>query len=274
MPGNMSFKYRVIFAGLLTLALLITPALIGFAAGEWAIDTLDILNDDFVKATVKEIECKHCRTSDAELRSQGLTLEDIKKVRAFCALSTEEKTEKIKEVIRAARKQVAECRKKQCKGSITGYTNSYDCYFSGENTGIPNYADLGLSYSTCSWHDPTPNSCKVEGAVACLWGCTNVDPVLGWSSDTKLFTSRSALEASIWPLGYHYTTIPGLEGTYSRWLSYGYRYEIQSAGTVVINGRTYYKFHSEGPEPSPEFNWYASLRGWWPTEVYVWHDNC
>jgi hypothetical protein len=59
MPRNL--KYRIILGGLLTLALLVTPALVGFAAGEWAIDTLDILNDNFVKATVKDIECKHCR---------------------------------------------------------------------------------------------------------------------------------------------------------------------------------------------------------------------
>ncbi len=35
----------------------------------------------------------------------------------------------------------------------------------GYNVGIPNYGDLGLNSSTCTWHDPNPD-CKVKGTVA------------------------------------------------------------------------------------------------------------
>jgi len=214
---------------------------------------------DRVREIVKDIEEKHCKMTDEELLNQQLTEEDVTKVREFCSLPTDEK-------VKILEKEFSKIKEHQCskdkEGKIVGYNNTYTCVYDGINTGIPNYADLGLSSSTCSWHDPNPD-CKIEGKVACLWGCTNVDPVLGWH--TKWFSSTSALENEIFPKGY-YKVSSNYGGDYRRWVGYGYSYQVHSIGGGY--------WHSEGPEPSPDFNWYAYLRGWWPVEVSTWHYNC
>ncbi len=105
--------------------------------------------------------------------------------------------------------------------------------------------------------------------MACLWGCTNPDPVLGWH--IKEFSNVSELENEIILKSYH-KVADYYGGDYRRWLDYGYSYQVHYWGDFDNDGKP--EYHSEGPEPSPEFNWYAFLRGWWPEEVYVWHDNC
>lgn len=197
--------------------------------------------------------------TDEELLSQKLTDEDIKKVRKFCSLSTEEKFNILEKEFRKLRERKSAVK----EGKIVNPNGTYTCISDGINWGIPNYADLGLSASTCSWHDSQPADCKIEGKIACLWGCTNPDPVLGWH--TKYFASITALENEIFPKGYHKVS-DNYGGDYARTLSYGYRYQVHSIGGGY--------WHSEGPEPDVEFNWYAYLRGWWPVEVSWWHYTC
>lgn len=198
--------------------------------------------------------------TDEELLNQKLTEDDINKVREFCSLSTEEK-EKILD------KEFSKIKEKECakdkEGKVLGYTNTYTCVYDGINWGIPNYADLGESSGSCTWHDPEPIDCKIEGKIACLWGCTNPDSVLGWH--TKWFASTTDLENEILPKGYHKVS-DNYGGDYRRWLDYGYSRQVHSIGGGW--------WHNEGPEASPEFNWYAYLRGWWPVEVSHWHYNC
>lgn len=226
------------------------------------------IRGDKLKEIVKDIEEIHCKMTDEELRNQKLTEEDIRRVREFCSLPTEEKERNLEKEFR----KIKELRGKKCdkEGKVLNYNNTYTCYWDGFNYGIPNYADLGLSSSTCSWHDAEPTACKVEGGVACLWGCTNVDSVLGWH--TKWFESRTALENEILPKGYVRLS-DAYGGDYGRSISYGYRWQVHATADVDPNtGRG--TWHNEGPEPDPAFNWYAYLRGWWPVEVSVWHDTC
>ncbi len=49
-----------------------------------------------IPVIVKEIEEMHCKMTDAELLSQKLTKEDIKKVREFCNIPTAEKEKNFK----------------------------------------------------------------------------------------------------------------------------------------------------------------------------------
>ena len=208
----------------------------------------------------------HCKMTEKELLDQKLTKEDIKEVREFCSLPTEEKERRLEKEFKKIKDKT--CKDKESK--IVGYNNSYTCVYDGINFGIPNYADLGLSSGTCSWHDDTPTNCKVEGRIACLWGCTNQDPELGWH--TKWFASVTDLENEIFPKDYHRVS-SNYGGSYRRWVDYGYSYQVHATADVDPNtGRG--TWHNEGPEPSSEFNWYAYLRGWWPVEVSTWHYNC
>lgn len=217
--------------------------------------------DELAEAMTKDLRSK-CYVSEKELLAEGLTKEDIKKVRKFCNLPKEELKNIIKERLKRLKTKMGD------KSIITGCSNSYSCWtwYGGYNWGIPNYEDLGLTSSTCSWHDPNP-LCKVEAKIACLWGCTNSDPVLGWH--TKQFPSQSALENEIYAKGYHQTAsyIPGYQNDYTRGISYGYRYEVAWSPSTKTA-------HSEGPEPNPEANWYGFLHGFWPEEVYDWHNQC
>lgn len=211
------------------------------------------------REVAKEIEEVHCKTTEDDLiNKEKLTQDDIKKVRDFCNLSADEKEKILTDDFRKSKEKSG-----NNKSKIASRQNSYSCWYAlTYNWGIPNYADLGLSSSSCSWHDAQSLACKNEGAVACLWGCNNIDPLLGWHE--KYFTSITALENEILPKAY--VKINDYEGgSYGRAIGYGYRWQVHSIG----GGR----WHSEGPEPNPAFNWYAYLRGWWWLEVYDWHYN-
>lgn len=209
---------------------------------------------------VVEIEEVHCLVGDEELLNLKLTPDNIKKKKEFCSLSSAEK----KQILINEFQKLDNSGVKQ--GIISGYQNSYSCYFDGLNTGIPTYADLGLSSSSCSWTDPSP-VCKSQGGVACMWGCTNKDPKLTWK--TKTFASKAALENEIKPKGYYQANTGYYSGlSYTRQLPYGYRYEVQ--GPSSGSG----SFASEGPEPDPGFNWYAFTNGWYPVEAGLWHLAC
>ncbi len=217
-----------------------------------------LIKTNNVKEIVQDIEQYHCTLSDAELLAKPLTFVEIEQVRVFCRKPTAEK-----EAIITA--EFEKIKQNGCSpGTITGRGNSYSCVYQGtSNTGIPSYADLGLSSAACTWHDSNPTNCKLEGNVACLWGCTNVDPVLGWH--TKTFSSTTALQNEIYPKGYHKAS-NNYGGDYRRSLPYAYSYQVHPQGVGV--------WHSEGPEPNPEFDWYSFLRGWWPQEIQAWHTAC
>jgi len=224
-------------------------------------EELDVMTD----AMVDDLKGK-CDMTDEKIAAEGLNKQEIRKVRKFCSLSKNE----MKKAIKGKLKRINWGN----RGSVVlGYTNSYSCWtwYGGYNWGIPNYGDLGLSSSTCIWHDDNP-SCKVEGSVACLWGCTNKDPNLGWHE--KNFANQSALETEIYNKGYHRTAgyAAGQLGDYAdadytRGISYGYRYQVNWYKTIK-------KAHSEGPEANPESNWYGFIHDYWPEEVFDWHLNC
>lgn len=220
-----------------------------------------------IRAMAKDLEEK-CDVTDRELKAEGLNNRQMKKVRKFCALPLKAKEKILEEKFDKLK------RKKSCSGEIVGRNNSYSCWtwYGGYNTGIPNYADLGLTSSECGWHDNSPTECSEEGEVACLWGCTNVDPELGWSSHEKVFSSQTALENEIFSQGYHQTAdyacgdpLEPCPNDYTRGIDYGYRYQVNWDGD---------KAHVEGPEPNPESNWYGFVNDFWPEEVTVWHSDC
>ena len=228
-------------------------------------DTVNMKQSDIVSKykidnIVTEIERFHCIISDEELIELKLTEANIKKKHEFCNLSTKEK------VAVLANEFSSFDRLGENSSIISGYSNSYSCYYSGLNAGIPTYQDLGLTSSSCSWTDPNP-VCKVQGSVACMWGCTNKDPSLSWK--TKYFSSKIALENEIKSKGYFQANTGYYSGiSYTRQLPYGYRYEVQGASSGTGN------FNSEGPEPDPGFNWYAFTNGWYPVEAGIWHLSC
>lgn len=255
----MSNKCFVLSASFVLLALLIFG---GFVSAQGSIDSESskIIKQYKIDSLVNEIENIHCKMADKQMKALKLSAGDIERARDFCAKPTNEKVSFL----------AAEFSKIKQSGGlqsrIVGYENSYSCYYSGLNTGIPTYQDLGLSSSSCTWHDPNP-SCRIQGSVACLWGCTRIDAALGWH--TKYFSSKTALENAIKPKGYFQANTGYYSGlSYARQLPYGYRYEVQGPSSGVGS------FHSEGPEPDPSFNWYAFLRGWYPAEVGVWHIAC
>lgn len=213
-----------------------------------------------IEELVSEIEQYHCNIPDSKLIELKLTQANIVKKHEFCNLSKQEKTSVLANEFDA----LEQANRKN--GVISGFSNSYSCYYSGLNTGIPTYQDLGLSSTSCTWTDPNP-SCKNQGGVACMWGCTNKDPVLGWK--TKSFTSKSALESVIKPKGYLQANTGYYSGlSYTRQLPHGYRYEVQGPNSGSGS------FASEGPEPDPGFNWYAFTNGWYPFEAGIWHLSC
>ncbi len=213
--------------------------------------------DGNVKETVAQIQSVQCRKTDAVLRSEGLHEDQLGLVRDFCRQT-------LRQMAIALTDRFEESRR---RAELAKTSESfYACTYEGYNTGIPSYSDLGLSSGTCSWHDPNPE-CQVF--YACLWGCNNVDPSLGWH--IKWYTSRSALEADIFPKGYSYVSGTGEGGGYRRTLPNGYSYQVHSL-TIDANGMG--NWHNEGPEPDPRFNWSGYLGGWWPYEVKAWHDHC
>lgn len=223
---------------------------------------MSYVSNDAVKLSrevANEIEKIHCKTSKDDLIGiEKLAESDVKKIRDFCRLSTKDKEIILEKDIREASE------KKQRASKVAAYDNSYSCWYAlTYNYGIPNYADLGLSSSSCSWHDAQPMACRSEGSVACLWGCNNIDHNIGWHE--KWFSSTTALENEILPKGYAKIS-DNYGGDYSKPIGYGYRWQIHPAGGG--------KWHNEGPEPNPAFNWYAYLRGWWPLEAYYWHNSC
>jgi hypothetical protein len=204
-----------------------------------------------------------CSVTDDQIIAQGVKPEDISKVRDFCKLSK-------KEMKKTFGDRLKKTNDKNLNSVFMGYTNSYLCYYIGLNT-VPNYADLGLTSSTCSWHDSSPSSCKVEGKVACLWGCTNNDPKIGWHK--RVFTNLAAFESVIYSKGYH--KVPayacyGAQNDYARAISNGYRYEM--VANTLKDGTV--EGHVEGPEADPETNWYGIVNGFYPEEVFLWHKTC
>lgn len=212
-----------------------------------------------VRETVDQIQKVECWKTDSALKAEGINNESIIMVRGFCALSTDQMTAEIS----------ARFMKASGVESGIGKTTQqvYTCSYDGANFDIPTYADLGLTDATCIWHDPNPG-CRIQGLVACLWGCNNNDPVLGWH--TKWYASRSAVEADLFPKGYAAVN-DYAGGSYRRGLERGYSYQVY-AEKVDENGQGIW--HCEGPEPDPRFSWYAYLGGWWPSEVQSWHQSC
>ena len=217
---------------------------------------------------VSEIENVHCKLSVQKLAELRLSAGNIQKAKDFCAKPPREKAAILEKLFMKMNNKM------KPEGQIVGFNNSYSCNWNGSrNNGIPTYQDLGLTLNSCSWHDTTPDACKLQGSVGCLWGCTNTDPVLGWSTHQKFFPSRTALEQAILPKGYQLITNPVYGIDYRRTLPYGYSYEL-SRHSVDSTGKGYW--HVEGPEPDPRFNWPGFLGGWWPVEVLYWHQiyNC
>ena len=206
---------------------------------------------EVIQRTTEHIRRVECQKTDSDLVKEGLSSEVIAKVRAFCAMSSDEISDEL--ALRFRNNENSP------HGSGKIYQPVYSCGW-GYYVNIPNYSDLGLSWSTCTWLDPNP-SCKVEGAVACLWGCTNMDPVLGWR--TKNYATISDLERDLFSKGY----TSGWGGGYRRSIGYGYSYNVNYSSNSGIAS-------SEGPEPDTNFNWHAYYGGWWPSTVLSWHESC
>ncbi len=234
---------------------------------EEAAETNAIIKEYKVNEIVNEIESTHCKMTDKQMNALKLSADDIKRAREFCAKPTKEK---LALLVSEFKKLEKAKNSKELKGIITGYNNSYNCtYWGTNNVGIPTYSDLGLSSATVIWHDAggSTSSCRVQGAIACLWGGTSNDPLLGWAH-TKSFSSKAAGESAIKPKGY-IAKQSDYPNSYTRSIPYGYRYEV-AAPNSSGNG----DWHVEGPEPDPTFNWYAYNRGWWPFESGIWHLTC
>lgn len=213
---------------------------------------------DQTQALVAQIESAECPKLDDVLRAEKLTDQDIARVRDFCQKSTEEKLDYFTDVLEGRKPNNSDR-----VGTLTQALSFYSC-------GGMDIPDQWSTTLTCDWHDaPTsPVDCSIQGKVACLWGCNNIDPMLGWH--TKFFNSRADLENEISPKGYYY--IGSFEGgDYSRQLDYGFRFQVHGMG-VDSNGKG--TWHNEGPEPSPAFSWFAFVRGWWPSNVRDWHSKC
>lgn len=215
-----------------------------------------------VDKLVNEIETIHCKISDEELKAQQLKPENIRFVHEFCSKPRKEKLQIIKQ-------RIANVTSQKLNSRFIEYTGSYSCWADGINYNIPTYQDLGLSSGSCSWHDTSPQMCRIQAAVACLWGCTNIDPVLGWH--TKYFSSRTTLENAVISKGYQRITDPAYGQGYRRTLPRGYSYELSGQS---VNAQGTGTWHNEGPEPDPRFNWYAFSNLWWPVEVFNWHMAC
>jgi hypothetical protein len=271
---------KKIFVVAIGIALLLGSSLVGFE-GALAKKGIAIASEDNNSLEIQEMTKermitamvnglrKNCQMTDDEIAEEGLNKQETKKVREFCSLSKKQMGKVLKERIERVKNW------RNNESVILGYTNSYSCWtwYGGYNSGIPNYRDLGLSSGSCSWHDSTPYSCKVEGYIACLWGCTNIDPILGWH--VKYFASQSALESEIYGKGYHRTAGYAAgqfwqdyaDADYTRGINYGYRYQVTWNNSTKMA-------HSEGPEPNGEANWYGFIHGFWPEEVFEWHYQC
>jgi hypothetical protein len=210
-----------------------------------------------VQALVVQIEGVECQKSDDRLRGEKLVEQDLQRIHDLCQKSKEEKLELFSSLMNGQVKNRDEV------GTITQALSFYSC----DDNVVPDQWSTTLS---CDWHDApaSPVECSIQGKVACLWGCNNVDPMLGWH--TKFFNSRADLEKEITPKGYYY--IGSYEGgDYSRQLDYGFRFQVHPL-SIDANGKG--TWHNEGPEPSPAFSWFAYLRGWWPSDVIAWHSKC
>lgn len=219
-------------------------------------------SDDFpyknVEEIIDDIESNHCPVSKKIIEMEKLTPEMIKKAKEFCSLSRNQKTKLIKEKIEKAQNPIF---------AIASNSNFYSC---GNYTNIPTYARVGVTSSSCSWTDTSHSAnCRVQNStnsISCLWGCTNKDPVLSWTS--KYFPSVAAAEANIKPKGYVLSY--GYNRSYSRNIGYGYRYEVQGPPNAPAGGT----WTNEGPEPEPNFNFPGYQGGWWPNAVANWHAQC
>ncbi len=158
----------------------------------------DIVKQFQIDRIAKEVEDYQCKLGDKQLIEQKLNSDDIKRFREFCYLST---TEKIKD-LEARFKKISES--KVLESKFIAYDNSYSCTFEGYNWGIPTYQDLGLNFYSCGWHDSGGfgSPCRSQAGIACLWGCTNVDPALSWGFHTRYYSSKTALENDILRRGY------------------------------------------------------------------------
>uniref|UniRef100_UPI002610B06D hypothetical protein n=1 Tax=Thermococcus sp. TaxID=35749 RepID=UPI002610B06D len=201
---------------------------------------------------------------------------DIKKARAFCRLPDEAKLKIIRNrLLLSVYLSNARCsalKQREMKPVITASSGgTYSCRDGTVYAwGIPTKEKLGVSY--CSWRKSgSPSSCSREKGVACLWGCTNVDPKLGWSGNYKYFPDLDSFVKEVTSRGYHKTDRYAAYGIYgrdfTREIGYGYRYEARYSPKTRMG-------YVEGPEPNPEKNWYGFLHNFWPTLVKRWHDNC
>jgi len=214
------------------------------------------LSPEALDGFLVRIRTVECVKSDPTLADEGLSSDDIVRVREVCALGPVE--------LRTAFTSLFSVSTRDSQIGVV----SQPTYTCGLNLGIPSQTDLGVGGGNCIWHDSTPASCAREKGIACLWGCNNTDSTLGWH--TRSFASKAALEKEIGKLGY--SKIADWEGgDYNRQLAYGYRFQVHGQG-VNANGKG--TWHNEGPEPSPAFNWYAYLRNWWPFKVRDWHAAC
>ncbi|AGT34175.1 hypothetical protein OCC_13385 [Thermococcus litoralis DSM 5473] len=235
-----------------------------------------VILDSQATLIVKDFEERLCKMSDEEMLKDGLTKEEIKKVKIFCSLPKERKKEIILNKLITAEIE----RKRICllskfitsQVSPMSSSGTYSCDYQLPRrvihaTGIPTHSKLGAI--PCSWTDPTPQLCKEEGEIACLWGCTNADPKLGWKK--RAFNTLNDFVEEVTSKGYHKTAKYAAYGSYgydyTRGIGYGYRYESWWNKNTKMG-------YSEGPEPNPEANWYGFSHGFWPELTFLWHDTC
>lgn|GEM_PF-2982539 len=232
--------------------------------------------EEYSSEILKEFDGELCTMSDEEMLREGLTKEDIKKARAFCRLPDAAKLKIIRNrLILSVYLTNARCsalKQTEMRPVITASSGgTYSCRDGLVYAwGIPTKEKLGISH--CSWSKPgSPSSCSKEKGVACLWGCTNVDPKLGWSSNYKYFPDLDSFVREVTSRGYHKTDKYAAYGIYgrdfTRGIGYGYRYEARYSPKTR-------RGYVEGPEPNPEKNWYGFLHNFWPTLVKRWHDKC
>ncbi len=214
---------------------------------------------DVVKALVDQVQNVECQKSDGLLILEHLSNQEIIRVHEICQMSSEKKLDFFSSVMSSSQHSAIG----ENVGTLRQGVSFYNC----GALEVPQKWSVLLN---CEWHDAPANpvECSMEGKVACLWGCNNSDPVLGWH--TKFFNSRTDMENEIRPKGYIYlSSVEG--GDYSRQLDYGYRFQVHSQN-IDSNGKG--MWHNEGPEPSPSFSWFAFVRGWWPNNVRTWHSKC